>query len=553
MHPQIRMPEPGQCPICGMDLIPASGDQDALPANQVRLSERARSLAKIVTVLPHRHVGSNVEIRLLGRVDYDETRLRNVTAWTAGRIDRLHLRATGERVRRGQVVGALYSPEVYAAQQDVIAAKRQLGRLGSGSEVAPLAEAALEAARERLVLLGVPEREVARMESATRPDRHVSIRSPFGGTVIERVATEGAYVQTGTVLYRIADLSKVWVQLEAYEDDLGSLSVGQKVRLEVQGLSSPVEGEITFIDPTLDPRRRVARVRVEVDNADGSLRPGVFTQATVSGGIADDQEHPLFIPATAPLFTGRRSVVYVELAGTTKPTYEARVVRLGSRMGDRYPVVAGLSEDEPVVVNGAFVLDADLQIRGGASMMTQTDDRSPGAFDDLIEVSDAVKAELAPIVSAYLDMADALANDDMPAAKSHAASMLGALPSVSPDSPEVAEAWQPVAERLEFHGAEVGGATTIDEVRNAFEPLGAQISAVLRQFGNPLDQPVRLAFCPMAAENQGAEWLQREDTVLNAYFGENMLTCGEIRATVEPGGYLGGTTPTPGPATEHRH
>jgi len=374
MHPQIRQSEPGQCPICGMDLIPVGGSAGAKKdARRVSLSERAKVLARIRTAEAQRLGSGRVERRLLGRVDYDERSLRTVTAWVGGRIDRLHVSTTGERVKRGQVIATLYSPEVYSAHQDLIQAKQQFERLQDratpSSRIA--AEAALDAARDRLHLLGVPDGELRAMERASKPTERARIRTPFGGTVIERLATQGSYVETGTGLYRVADLSTLWVQLDAYESDLSLLKSGQNVRIRVEALPGEVfEGRVTFVDPVLDPKTRTARVRIEVKNQDRRLRPGMFVEASVqSAGTANVAEAPVVIPATAPLFTGRRSVVYVELKDAEEPTYEARVVTLGSRMGDLYPVLAGLAEGERVVVHGAFAIDADLQIRGGASMM----------------------------------------------------------------------------------------------------------------------------------------------------------------------------------------
>lgn len=561
MHPQIRQPEAGQCPICGMDLIPAtSGDStDGDRPERVRLSERAKVLARIRTVAVSRMPSPSVDVRLLGRVDYDESLRRDVTAWTGGRIDRLHVRTTGEQVRRGQTIATLYSPEVYAAHQDLLTARRQVERLSAGSDIArTAAEAALSAARQRLALLGVPQREVDQLAAAPRPTDRVGIRSPFAGTVLERVATEGAYVQTGTVLYRIADLSRVWVQLEAYERDLPSLSVGQTVALELEALPGErFDGAVTFIDPTLDARRRVTRVRVEVDNADGRLRPGMFAEAIVRGSLGGERPRPLTVPASAPLFTGRRSVVFVEVPGQDRPTYDARVVRLGPRMGELYPVVAGLADGDRVVVHGAFTLDADLQIRGGASMMAMPDDTARGAYDDVIEVPEELLAGLAPIVAAYLDLAQALAADDLDAARESARQLLAAEASFRPEEPrDAVDAWRGLAHRVRGHATEIVEAAGIEAMRGAFESLTEQIAELLRRFGNPLPEPVRLAYCPMAAGNEGAEWFQRGERIDNAYFGEMMRTCGEVRLTLEPGSYLT-TSPAPArapsPAAGHAH
>ena len=215
------------------------------------------------------------------------------------------------------------------------------------------------------------------MERADKPSERVRIRTPFGGTVIERLATQGNYVQTGSGLYRVADLSTLWVQLDAYESDLPLLNPGQNVSLRVEALPGEVfKGRVTFVDPVLDPNTRTARVRIEVKNQDRRLLPGMFVEASVQSHTSGQtaEESPLLIPATAPLFTGRRSIVYVELPEAEEPTYEARVVTLGPRMGDLYPVLSGLEEGERVVIHGAFAIDADLQIQGGESMMHLPDE-----------------------------------------------------------------------------------------------------------------------------------------------------------------------------------
>lgn len=512
-----------------------------LPPARVELSERARALARLETVPVHRLPSPAVDVRLLGRVEYDETRLSNVTAWTGGRIDRLHVETTGERVRRGQVVATIYSPEIYAAHQDLVTARRQVQRLASGSPLArSSAEAALEAARQRLRLLGVTGQRLERLESSSRPARQITISTPFAGTVIERLATEGAYIQTGTVLYRVADLSRVWVQLEAYERDLALLNLAQTVELRFEAIPDETfDGTVTFMDPTVDPQRRVARVRVELDNPGGRLLPGMFAEAVVAGSLGDDHPRPLVVPESAPLFTGRRSVVFVERPGTERPTYDARLVRLGPRMGQRYPVVAGLAEGERIVSEGAFFLDADLQIRGGQSMMRMPDDTVHGPYDEIVEVPQAFREGLRRVLLAYLDMQAALADDDVARAREAAATLTTAAQTFQPDAPRgAAETWRELAHHLRRHGQEAAEASSIEELRAVFERITAQIRALLQTFGNPLEDPLRVAECPMAFGNRGAEWFQRDERVRNAFFGEVMESCGEIQMTLEPGSYL---------------
>ena len=549
MHPQIQQPEPGQCPICGMDLIPL-GDLGEQEGDRVTLSDRARTLARIETVAVERIATPGVDLRLLGRVEVDESRVRNVSAWIGGRVDKLLVRETGTVVRRGQAIADLYSPEVYAAHQDLLTAKRSVDKLAGGSELArSSAESALAAARERLSLLGVPESEIEAMAGESKPRKSVAIRTGDGGTVMERLVTQGQYVETGAVLYRIADLTRLWVQLDAYEADLPALMEGQSVDIEVEALPGEhFSGTVAFIDPLVDPRRRVTRVRVEVDNRGGKLRPGMFVEAVVRGAAGDEGEaarqKPLMVPASAPLFTGKRSLVYVEVDDGERLAYEPRQVELGPRMGELYPVVAGLAAGERVVVHGAFAIDADLQIRGGASMMSAAADAdaSASAAGDgaRIELRGPAREQLAAVLQAYLAMQVALADDEWKQAQAAGSRLRDAAKAVKPEG-QAAETWKPMAAVFERRGDEAAQSKAIEGARGAFLALSIESKALLQIFGNPLEVPVRLAFCPMANADAGAEWIQADETVDNSYFGAAMLRCGEIRATVEPGQYLLGS------------
>lgn len=545
MHPQVQSPEPGQCPICGMDLIPASqgGDEGAaLEPDQLSLSERAKKLARIRTTRVEFLDEGGASRRLLGRVEVDETRARTVTAWTGGRIDRLRVATTGAMVRRGQVIANLYSPEIYAAHRDLITARDQVSRLASAGDFAKRsAERTLEAARRKLELLGVRSREIKRMERADDPWTQIPIRAQFGGTVMERLVDEGNYVQAGQGIYRVADLDKLWVQLDAYESDLPRIAVGQRVELTVDSLPGEIfEGEVAFIDPFVDSRSRTAQVRVEVDNEDGQLKPGMYAQATLQSLIdAPGQPRTLVIPQSAPLFSGRRSLVYVEVPGRTQPTYESREVKLGEKVGGVYPVIAGLERGERVVTHGAFALDADLQIRGGLSLMNRPDDTDRDPNDRIIQVDDAYREGLAPVLTAYLDTQEALAESDLDLAQRHAARMKESGESFSPERPAAGvRAWSRAWRRLEGDLDALLTAEDLGRARAHFELITLEVKRLLARVGNPLDETLRVAFCPMAFDNRGAEWIQRAEQVDNTYFGDEMRRCGEIRDSIGAGDYL---------------
>ena len=545
MHPQIQQDQPGPCPLCGMDLIPLSTMPDA-SGERVSLSERAALLAQIQTVEVERISAPGVDLRLLGRVEVDESRVRNVSAWVGGRVDKLLVRETGKVVRKGQTIALLYSPEVYTAHQDLLTAAKQVEKLRNASElVRGSAEATVDSARERLSLLGLSDRSIDRMSTDLKPRKSMAITATEGGTVMERLVTQGQYVEAGAVLYRIVDLSKVWVQLDAYESDLPALMEGQTVELSVEALPGErFGGEIAFIDPIVDPRRRVTRIRVEADNTDGKLRPGMFVEAVVqgddNGGDGDNEarQKPLVVPVTAPLFTGKRSLVYVEIEDEddTRPSYEPRVVELGPRMGERYPVIAGLAEGERVVVHGAFAIDEDLQIRGGASMMSRPNQDLDAGIR--IEADAELRAQLSAVLEAYLDIQVALADDAWEPSQRAATELLVALGEVEVPGGPAADVWDQLGPALVHHSNEAAQSEAIEGVRGAFLHLSASTRALLGVFGNPLPQPLRLAYCPMANSNEGAEWIQATDQVDNSYFGESMLSCGEFRAVIEPGQYL---------------
>ena len=364
MHPQIRQPKPGQCPICGMDLILATGGENAATAGdrEIELSAAAQKLAEVETA-PAERRSVAVDIRLAGKVQPDETRVAVIAPRVAGRIDKLYANYLGMAVKAGDPLADLYSPELVSAQQELL----QAAKLPDGGANA---DSLLAATRERLRLWGLTAEQVADIEREGRVRDHVTFYAPLGGVVVLKDAREGQYVDMGMRILTVADLSQVWVQLEAYESDLAWLHAGQDVELEAEAYpGEKFAGTIAFLEPVLDPATRVVRARVEVPNPDGRLLPDMFVRAVVHASAAGEGEAaPLVIPASAPLVTGTRAVTYV--AVPDRPgVFEGREVVLGPRAGDFYVVKEGLREGEQVVVKGAFKIDSSLQIQGKPSMM----------------------------------------------------------------------------------------------------------------------------------------------------------------------------------------
>ena len=371
MHPHIHADEPGRCPICGMDLVAVEMQAEDSGA-VIGMSDEAMKRAEIQTVLVERRQVHS-ERRLVGKIELDETRVREITAWVPGRLERLYVDFTGVKVRRGDPLVLLYSPELVSAQEELLQARRAKRALeGSHSErMRKGARATLQAAREKLRLLGLSPAQIAELEKRGKAEHRSVIESPLDGVVLRKHAVEGAYVETGSPIYTVADLSSVWAKLDAYESDLPWIEIGQAVTFESDALPGRrFQGEVSFIDPVLDPRTRTAKVRVEAANPDGLLKPEMFVHASVLAEVrAPGAGLALVIPASAPLLTGRRAIVYVRSPDTKRPTFEGREVVLGPRAGDFYVVESGLHEGERVVTHGAFKIDSALQIQGRPSMM----------------------------------------------------------------------------------------------------------------------------------------------------------------------------------------
>lgn len=505
MHPQIRQPDPGLCPLCAMDLIPVATGGSAQPgAREIVLGPAAEKRAEIATARLFRDQARH-ELTLTGRVELAETGLHSVSARSAGRIDSLFADSVGQQLAEAEVLAEIYSPELLSAQEEL------LQSVGTGDETA---------AREKLRLLGIAAVDIDAVITTGRVSERLPLRAPSAGVVLEKPILEGDHVRRGETLLTIADLSRVWALFDVWEQDLHLVAVGQQIEFSAEALPGQTfTGLVSFLDPVLNDQSRSLALRVEMDNSAGLLRPGLFLRGTLRAPYGAEKE-PLLLPATAPLLTGRRAVVYVSLG---QGRYEGREVVLGPRVGDFYIVRGGLDEGEEVVVRGAFKLDSDLQIRGGPSMMTI----SAG-------LPEAFLATLSPLYQSYFSLAEDLSLDRVGTSRP---AVVKALESIRDDllCDEDQERFAPLLRRLGREAKRVAAAPDLEAARVAFEPLSIAMITMASDFGAAAGDSVLLFHCPMAFDWRGADWLQGRDGVENPYFGSRMYRCG-TREQVLSGG-----------------
>lgn len=358
MHPQIRKDEPGDCPICGMDLIPLKQSNTVMDDQAIEMSESALKLAEVQTSVVTRGNVSK-EVRLYGKIQADERLLKIQTAHIPGRIEQMLVNVTGENVKKGQLIAKVYSPELLTAQKELLEAL----------EMADKYPLLLDAAREKLRLWKLSDQQIADIEKSGKISTVFDVFATTSGIVASRRVNTGDYVSTGDVLFETTDLSGVWALFDAYESDLSWISPGQNLEFTAQAIPGKTfSGKVTFIDPVVDASSRITKVRVEVSNPGLKFKPEMFVNGIIQSKQAGSGDQ-LIVPQSAVLWTGTRSIVYVKLPGADHPTFKMREITLGSSMKDTYVVMDGLAEGEEIVTNGTFSVDAAAQLAGKVSMM----------------------------------------------------------------------------------------------------------------------------------------------------------------------------------------
>ena len=348
MHPSVRKPSPGKCPICGMDLTPVT--EEDIDSGTVVVDEVRRQRIGVRTApVEQRHLSRRV--RAVGLVTVDETRLADVNLRMSGWVHKLFVEETGQPVKKGQPLFTLYSPELYAAQREYLSA---LNRKGAADAAIPELTRASE---QRLRLLGMSQSQIRELGRRGEAWENLPVVAPTSGYVIDKDIVEGGRIEAGTRVYRIADLSRIWIDAEVYESDLQHVVEGQPVTVTlpyVQGRT--MQGRVDYVYPTLSGATRTGKVRVALDNPDLALKPDMYADVEIEVDLGER----VVIPDSAVIYTGPRRLVFVDLGeGRLRP----QDIRIGVRAGGYVEVTHGLEVGDIVVTSGNFLIAAESRIR----------------------------------------------------------------------------------------------------------------------------------------------------------------------------------------------
>jgi Cu(I)/Ag(I) efflux system membrane fusion protein len=562
MHPQIKLEEPGNCPICGMELIPLEGTNSTsenIGSNEIILTEEAIQLANIQTSVVQQSSALK-EIRLLGRVKPDERRLFSQVSHIPGRIERLYVNFTGEKVYRGQKIVRIYSP-------DLISAQKELFETIKSKDVYPQL---YTASRNKLKLWKLSDSQIDAIEKSGKVQEQIDILSDHSGYVMKKNVELGDYITAGGNLFEIANLSSVWIMFEAYESDIPWIHIGDLVQFTIQAIPGKnYKGKVTYVDPFVSSNTRVAKVRVELKNPSNKLLPEMYASGIIKAKLSN-KKNALMIPKSAVLWTGKRAVVYIKMPHEKTISFVYREITLGQDMGDFYIVEEGLKEGEVIATNGVFRIDASAQLLGQKSMMNpeggkvstgghagmdmgdgkvkkdalkpdesidvpkmKAESTDHTKMDKRIATSQSFKNQLKQVFDGYTDLKDALVSDNGNSANASAKALGQSIAKVDMKlltNQEAHNHWMTISKEINGSVKSIANTSDIEKQRSHFKHLSAHLIKGVKLFG--INQKVYEQFCPMADENEGAYWLSLNEQIKNPYFGSKMIKCGNTESII---------------------
>jgi len=503
MHPQVRQPEPGDCPICGMDLIPAESSSTGLAPNEFKMTENAMALANIQTTVIGEMSSSNSSIELSGKIKANDDKAATQPAHFNGRVDQLYVTSVGETVRKGQAVAKIYSPELVAAQQELITAYR----------IKDAQPQLYTAVKNKFMNWMIPQSQLTEVLKTGIPKPSFTIYAQVSGVVTELMVNKGSHVMDGQPIFKVANLSTVWAEFDAYETTIQDIKEGQDISVVVKAIPNKTfNAKVSFIDPILNTSTRTVRVRATLNNKEYLLKPGMFVTGTIK--LDTDNNTQITVPKSAVLWTGEQSLVYIKTTATS-PTFIMRNVTLGRTVNDNYEIQSGLKIGDEIVTNGTFTVDAAAQLQGKQSMM------NPTTGSDTMNQQLEDSSYLNDVMIKYIVLKDALVNSDTKAAHQASNNLLKSIRNTE-ELKDVS-----ALKALETTTQNFIKAETLAQQRSAFVGLSKNLIKISKGFSSQ-NTTYYIQECPMANNNNGAQWLALEKGIKNPYFGEAMLDCGSV-------------------------
>lgn len=467
---------------------------------------------------------SGKELTLSEKIQADERTAASQVSHLAGRIEKLYVTFKGERVNKGQKVAEVYSPDLVAAQQELLEALKYQDVNAN----------LVEAARKKLYYWKIPQSMVSEVEQSGKIRETFTIYAENSGVVSNHRVAVGDYVKRGEALFDLLNLNQLWVLFDAYEADLADISVGNIIHFTTAALPNRTfTTRITFIDPTINPQTRTASIRGEITNIGNKLKPEMFVSGTLKANI--DASTQLTVPKSAVMWTGTRSVVYVKIPNTEVPSFQFRAIEIGEGIGQNYLVKSGLEAGEEVVTNGAFVIDAAAQLNNQASMMNQ--DVAIKGVDKITKVPDyqkntpsEFKKQLNDLANSYLNLKDAFVATDSKKAGITAADFIKKIEKINMEllKGDAHVYWMQQIQTMKTHGQKIVDLKDIEAQRQQFEYVSDALIHTLQAFGTEGKAFYQL-HCPMVADNKGADWISAEKEIQNPYFGDKMMGCGIVK------------------------
>lgn len=541
MHPNVIQDGPGKCPICGMDLVIKS--QSSGDSNDLMLNESQIRLANITTQkVALQSVGQTVIInsRLVVNQDYSEA----ITSRTAGRVERLFFKETGRVVKKGEPLYELYSETLLTLQKEYLLAKDQYETLGK-TEIRY--ESFLKASEKKLLLYGLSKNQVEQLGQSKTIQQRITFLAPTGGMITEINATEGQYLPEGGMLYKIENITRLWLEAELYPQETSFAKIGDKVNVKVSGYeSTPVETKVTFLSPEYRANTQITIMRAPIENSELKFKPGAQAQVVLSHST----KKTLAIPTDAVIRDGKGTHVYVE-TGTN--TFQPRMVKTGLEDFEQVEITDGLVENEIVVVSGAYLLYSELVLKKGGSPMAghqhgatnsgeqekkaQIDAPQPIVVNDAketVSINPQFSTQLAAVLVPYLKMKDALVASNTKTTNLESKNFSAALKKVDMNllQGEAHINWMAKLNVMQRASAAIHNETDLEKQRVLFSDLTNALYTSFKMYTvNGLHAYYQ--YCPMAFDNKGAYWISREEEISNPYFGEQMLRCGETKENLK--------------------